>query len=314
MANIRSRFASSTPLVLDGGLATELERRGADLSGPLWSARLLLENPDAIREVHRAYFEAGAEVGISASYQASFEGFAKLGSDRRRAAELLRRSVSLVGEARDAVRRSAPLFVAASIGCYGAFLAAGSEYRGDYGLSVAQLIDWHRPRFDALVEAGPDLLACETIPCLREAEALIRLLETSPVPAWISFTCRDERHLRDGELLTKAVAAIQDCDQVLAVGINCTAPRHIGGLLASLKGVATKPIVVYPNSGEGWDADRKAWVENADGVDWGRAAVRWRSLGAWGIGGCCRTTPETIRAIATALGGSSALDDGSPRT
>ncbi len=192
--------------------------------------------------------------------------------------------------------------VAASIGCYGAFLHDGSEYRGDYGLSVRALIDWHRPRLEALIEAKPDLLAFETIPCLVEAEAILRLLEEFPgIPAWVSFSCRDERHLCHGELFADVIGMLDAGKSIVAVGVNCTAPRHVEGLLRSAAGRTDKPLVAYPNSGEPWDAARHHWVATSDATDWGAAARRWRDAGARLIGGCCRTTPATIRELTQAL-------------
>ncbi len=298
-------------VILDGGLATELERRGADLDDPLWSAKLLIENPQLIREVHADYFQAGADVGTSASYQASFEGFAHHGLNQQQAADLMRLSVRLVKEARDRfwddpsnrAERVRPL-VAASVGCYGASLADGSEYRGDYGLTVGQLIDWHRPRLEVLAESGADLLACETIPCLEEAEALVRLLAEIPkLPAWISFSCRDAVRLCHGEPLVEAVRMAQTSPNVIAVGVNCTAPRVIDDVLRTARPAATVPLLVYPNSGETWNAERRAWEAEPQPLDWGEAARRWRDAGARLIGGCCRTTPATIRDIAMTLRG-----------
>lgn len=290
-------------VVLDGGLATELERRGANLNDPLWSARLLIENPALIREVHYDYFRAGADLATSASYQATFPGFAARGLNETRAADLMRLSVRLAREARDQFwterhdRRLRPL-VAASIGCYGAYLHDGAEYRGDYGLSLQQLMDFHRPRLATLTESGADLLACETIPCQLEAEALVRLLQEFPsVPAWLSFSCRDERSVWHGETLVDCVQAATSTAQVVAVAINCTAPRHITGLLTNLSGFTQKPILVYPNSGEAWDARAHAWGETRYAFDWREGVRRWMDLGARGIGGCCRTTPDTIRLI-----------------
>ena len=302
-------FDRSGVVILDGGLATELERRGAELRDPLWSAKLLIENPGQIRQVHEDYFRAGADVGTSASYQATFEGFAQRGADAKRAAELMRLSVALVQEARvrfwdnPSNRKSrCPPLVAASIGCYGASLHDGSEYRGNYGMSVRQLIDWHRPRFEVLAQCQPDVLACETVPCLEETEALIRLLEQLPdLLAWISFSCRDERHICQGEALSEAVQLAQTAPNVIAAGVNCTAPRFIDGLLASVRDDATIPLLVYPNSGERWNADRQAWDAGPTPCDWGQAARRWREGGARLIGGCCRTTPKIIGAISVAL-------------
>jgi homocysteine S-methyltransferase len=291
-------------VILDGALATELERRGADLRDPLWSARLLLEAPEQIVQVHRDYFEAGADVATTASYQASMPGLQRRGLSESQAADVLRLSVRLAQEAREqfweswpAADRLRPL-VAASIGCYGAFLHDGSEYRGDYGLSVRQLIDWHEPRMEILAATQADLLACETIPCLAEAEALVRLLEVTPnVPAWISFSCRDAQHLCHGELLADAVAAVAPCPNVLAVGVNCTAPRFVRELLGAAAAITDKPLVAYPNSGEAWNAQEQTWNARADTLDWSEAAASWYRVGARLIGGCCRTTPATIREL-----------------
>ncbi|MCS7046635.1 MAG: homocysteine S-methyltransferase [Gemmataceae bacterium] len=302
-------FEQAGVVILDGGLATELERRGADLSGPLWSAKALIDNPELIRQVHEDYFRAGADVGISASYQASCQGFAQVDLDDKAMAFALFVSVQLVKEARDIfwdvaahrLGRCRPL-VAASIGCYGAALHDGSEYRGDYGLSVRELIDWHRPRLEILAKAGADVLACETIPCLTEAEALVRLLEEFPgLPAWFSFACRDGRSLCAGDSFAEAVRLVQQSPNVVAAGVNCTSPQFIEELLISARAVATIPLLVYPNSGERWDAEAEQWRDAPTQLDWSEAACRWRSIGAQLIGGCCRTTPETIHQIATAL-------------
>src|SRR5262245_4985919 len=302
-------LGSNGVVILDGGLATELERRGADLRDPLWSAKLLLENPALIRQVHEDYFRAGADVGTSASYQASFEGFAERGPDAKRAADLMRLSVRLVQEARDRFwndpdhrqRRCRPL-VAASIGCYGAALHDGSEYRGNYGLSVRQLMDWHRPRLDVLATSGADLLACETIPSLTEGEALVRLLEEFPnVPAWLSFSCRDAHHICESQSFQEGNEVAESAANVVAAGVNCTPPQLIEGLLASVQGATSLPLVAYPNSGERWNAAQQRWEDGVAPLDWGQAALRWKTIGAKLVGGCCRTTPDTIREIAASL-------------
>lgn len=300
-------------VILDGALATELERRGADLRHPLWSAKILLENPDLIRQVHYDYFAAGADVATTASYQATIPGLMQRGLTRVQAGDMLRLSVRLAQQAREEFcRELRPLtghgspakLVAASIGCYGASLHDGSEYRGDYGKTVQQLMDWHRPRLEILAQAGADLLACETVPCLAETEALARLLEEIPeTPAWISFSCRDEQHLCHDEPFRDAFALANSCPNIVAAGINCTPPRFIDGLLASVVGIAKKPLVVYPNSGEAWDAARHCWSGTCGELDWSEAVRRWHGAGARLIGGCCRTTPATIRAIAETLRG-----------
>ena len=195
-----------------------------------------------------------------------------------------------------------PLLVAASIGCYGAFLHDGSEYRGDYGLSVQQLIDWHRPRLDILAGSGADLIACETVPSLVEGEALVKLLAEFPqTPTWLSFSCQDERRLCHGELFAEAVQLANDAVNIVAVGVNCTAPRFIEGLLASVAGLARKPLIAYPNSGETWDAAGRRWIGMSGASDWSEYVRRWHHAGARIIGGCCRTTPDTIRQIAQTL-------------
>jgi homocysteine S-methyltransferase len=290
--------------VLDGGLATELERRGADLRDPLWSARLLIEAPALIRELHFDYFAAGADVATSASYQASFEGFARRGIDAHGAADLMRRSVALACEARErfwadpAARagRSFPL-VAASVGPYGATLNDGSEYRGRYGLDIDALVAFHRPRMAVLASAGADVLACETLPCRDEALALARLLPEFPgVQAWVAFSCRDGAHVSDGGRFAECVDAVEGCAQVVAVGINCTAPEHVAALVEAAAARTAKPIVVYPNSGERYDAAAMCWHGDAGSTLAAHAAL-WYRLGARAIGGCCRTTPQDIRAL-----------------
>lgn len=293
-------------LVVDGALATELERRGCDLRDLLWSARALIETPDLIRQVHEDYFAAGADIAITASYQATIDGFIRHGLNRKESLDLLQRSVRLAREARDAFwaepthrgGRPRPL-VAASIGPYGAFLADGSEYRGDYSLSEAQLIDFHRPRMAALLAAGPDLLACETIPCFSEARALARLLTEFPAAwAWISFSARDGAHLCHGETLAECAVWLDACPQVAAVGINCTAPQYLPALIQSARTVTNKPIVVYPNSGETWQAESHCWHGVSTSAAFAVEAADWYASGARLIGGCCRTTPDHIRAVA----------------
>ncbi len=296
-------------LILDGGLATELEARGLDLSSRLWSARLLIDRPEAIRRLHRDYLLAGADCIVSASYQATVEGFAKRGFTEREAEDLLRRSVDLALQARDDFWNDAthhrgrlrPL-VAAGVGPYGAFLADGSEYTGEYGLDEDALVAFHRRRLEVLSECGADLLACETVPSLPESRALARLLEEVPgPPAWLSFCCRDARRLGDGSDLAAVARALDACERIVAFGVNCVAPRHVPGLIARLRGATAKPIAVYPNSGEVWDAAGRCWKDDAESVDFGAASVAWRQAGARLIGGCCRTGPRDVREVRSRL-------------
>jgi homocysteine S-methyltransferase len=294
--DVEERFQG--PLVLDGGMATELERGGADLRDALWSARLLKDDPAAIRRVHEAFFDVGADVAISASYQASFSGFADRGIEAEEAASLMRLSVALAREAAEAAATDGPdRLVAASVGPFGATLADGSEYRGDYGLSAGALAMFHRPRFETLLEAEPDLLAIETIPSIVEAEALVTLLEDYPESrAWISFTCRDGACISDGTPFADALALAASSDRVLAVGVNCTPPGFIPSLLDDAD--VTTPLLVYPNVGSTWDAASRSWILEGERPDPAASAVAWRAAGATIVGGCCGTTPDDIRAMA----------------
>jgi homocysteine S-methyltransferase len=290
-------------LVLDGGLATELERAGFDLDHPLWSARLLSERPDAITAVHRAYLEAGADCITTASYQGTIEGFRREGATPAEARGLLRRSVELALEARDAFGSDRPRpLVAASIGPYGAFLADGSEYTGDYELDLGGLLGFHRERMRLLQGAGPDLLACETIPSAVEARALALLLAELPgARAWVSFSCRDGSRLRDGTPFVDAVRTVAAVPAVVAVGVNCTAPSHVLALLRAAASVTDKPLVAYPNSGETYDAGARTWRGASEPLNWGERARAWRDAGARLVGGCCRTGPDHVRAVRAAL-------------
>jgi homocysteine S-methyltransferase len=298
---------ASGPVVLDGGLATQLELAGHDISGSLWSASLLRSTPQAAMAAHRAYFAAGAQVATTASYQATFEGFAAAGVDGAQVRGLLRRSVELAREACDGLPRR---WVAASVGPYGAMLADGSEYTGEYArpgaagaLDVAALRGWHRPRLQALAEARPDVLACETLPCAAEAEALIAEVSALDVPAWISLTTvtdPDGRvRTRLGEDAETVFGLVRGVDAVIAVGVNCTDPDGVAAAVEVAAAASGKPVVVYPNSGEAWDARHRRWSGSADFA--AADVAGWVAAGARLIGGCCRVGPEQIAAISRVL-------------
>lgn len=298
-------------MILDGGLATTLEARGWDLNDPLWSARVLLDYPQAIGDVHRAFLDAGADCIVTATYQASVPGFRRRGLDERQAADCLRLAVQLALDARKAFReehvdradRVKPL-VAAGIGPYGAYLADGSEYTGAYDVGDEALRAFHVERWHLLAGTGADLLAVETVPSGREVDVLLRLLEETPERwAWISVSCRDEGHLWDGTPVAEVARACEDVANVAAVGINCTAPALAGSLIAEVQRETTRPILVYPNRGERYDPGTGTWGPGDLAVDLAVAADEWRRLGAVGIGGCCRVGPDVIAAMRERLVG-----------
>ncbi|WP_280476823.1 homocysteine S-methyltransferase [Nocardia asiatica] len=293
-------------MISDGGSATELEARGHDLAGALWSARLLVDEPAAIEAVHAAYFRAGADIATTATYQASVDGFAARGLTRADSVRLWRRGVALARAARDACADGRRRWVAASIGPYGAARADGSEYRGRYGCTVAELRAWHRPRMEVLAEAGADLLALETVPDIDEAEALVSLVDEIGVPAWLSYTI-DGARTRAGQPLADAFAVAAGSDSIVAIGVNCCAPADVTAAV-ELAARTGKAGIAYPNSGEGWDAQRHRWTGPAR-FD-ARLAHDWFARGARVIGGCCRVGPADIARLATELKGSASIADG----
>ncbi|MFD7942042.1 homocysteine S-methyltransferase [Streptomyces sp. NPDC059744] len=292
---LAAALAESTVL-LDGGLSNQLEAQGCDLSDELWSARLLLDEDRQIEAAHRAYVRAGAQVLITSGYQATFEGFARRGVGRDRAAELFARSVELARRAGGVTDRE--IWVAASVGPYGAMLADGSEYRGRYGLSVRELERFHRPRIEALAAAGPDVLALETVPDVDEAEALLRAVEECGLPVWLSYSVAGDR-TRAGQPLETAFALAAGHERVVAVGVNCCDPVDADRAVETAAEVTGKPVVVYPNSGERWDAEDRVWTGGAT-FDPGRVRG-WQAAGARLVGGCCRVGPGPIAKLAELL-------------
>ncbi|KAM7276625.1 hypothetical protein ACFE04_018491 [Oxalis oulophora] len=302
--------------VVDGGFATQLEKHGALINDPLWSALCLIKQPHLIKKVHMEYLEAGADILVSSSYQATIPGFLSRGLSMEESETLLKRSVNLAVEARDKfwdAAKNVPgnrynrALVAASIGSYGAYLADGSEYSGDFGpdVTLEKLKDFHRRRLQILVEAGPDLLAFETIPNKIEAQACVELLEEEDVkiPSWICFGCVDGENAPSGESLMEILDVINKSEKVSAVGINCAPPQFMESLICKLRELTEKKIIVYPNSGEIWDGKAKKWLPSPcfDDDTFQLSARRWRELGANLIGGCCRTTPCTIQAVSNIL-------------
>ena len=288
-------------------MATELELRGCDISGPLWSAHVLADSPETIEAVHLSYLEAGADCILSASYQVSAMGYAELGQSASAAADALRlrrliwlwrRVISIGSNLR--VRSGLRL----RLGLMESALHDGSEYHGNYGVSFADLVRFHAERLAVVETTEADFVALESVPSLEEAEAIVEALhQHSTVHGWISFTCKDEQHVSHGEKLAHCAEFLDRQKQVVAVGINCTQPKFILPLIGEVRRATRKPVVVYPNSGEGWDAEHRCWTGTSDAAGFGSLAREWAAAGAQIIGGCCRTGPEHVRAIRESLSG-----------
>jgi len=311
-------------VLLDGGLATELEAAGHDLNDPLWSAKVLLEDPEAVAAAHRSFLEAGADCISTVTYQATFPGLTRRDMTVAQAESVFTRAVELAVQVRDefwaAARgsgRAAPPrpLVAASVGPYGAFLADGSEYRGGYGIGVAELDAFHRDRWHLLAAGPADVIAAETLPCLDEVRVLARLAaETPSKPAWLSFCCREGALLADGEAsVAQAGAIAAESPGVFATGVNCTAPTHVPEAAATLASATSKPVLAYPNSGGAYDAAGKRWDSDADRFDWEQACRSWVQAGAVAVGGCCRVSPSAIRRMGAALAGDVSASRGAPQ-
>ncbi len=291
------------PLLLDGGLSNELERQGCDLNQKLWSAKLLESNPEAIIIAHLNYLLAGAKCIITSSYQATIPGFMSIGYEKSAAEGLIVKSVQLAEEARRRFLSQNPKatkpLIAASIGPYGAYLADGSEYRGNYTISDKELRDFHEPRIKLLESSTADILACETVPSFKEAQVLSEILEKIKKPSWVSFSCKDDKHLSDGTSIEKCADLFALHSTVFAIGVNCTSPAFISALIRSIKTKSgDKKIVIYPNSGAIYHAETKTWSGLSDLSSCEMMAKEWMDLGADIIGGCCGVGPEQIKAMA----------------
>jgi homocysteine S-methyltransferase len=290
--------------VIDGGLASELEYIGARIDGPLWSAHVLEDEPEKLAAVYRAFIEAGAQCIATCSYQVSRKGYAEYGLAPDRADAALLRSVELARSVTSEFpgRR---VLVAGSLGPYGAVLHNGAEYHGNYDCTFADLVAFHRQRIAVLAAApaaqAPDLLAFETLPSLEEARAIGEALAPWPqIQAWFSFSCKDETHVSHGEPLAECAVVVAAQPQTIAIGVNCVPPSWVPSLIRELRSASSKPIMVYPNSGEGWDAAARSWTGTTDPEAFGEMARDWFAAGAQIVGGCCRTRPEHIRAVAEA--------------
>lgn len=300
------QHAKGSVIILDGGLTAQLDRQGINPDGLLWTAELLYRRPAALVDAHRAYLDAGAEILISASFQASRAGFHQLGIDAEAADELIASSVTLARQAVDDYRQSdtdsGPRYVAASVGPYGAVLNDGSEYHGNYGVTGRVLHEFHAGRLRVLDNSGADTLACETIPSALEAAVIGELLHDAKTPAWMSFSCRDENTICDGTAIEEICAAFAGHPNIFALGVNCTPPQYVTSLIRKIRTAAPdKQVVVYPNSGESFVAGENTWTGRAMLDDIVTYAREWQAAGATLIGGCCRVGPEQISALTAAL-------------
>ena len=287
------------PLLIDGGLSNQLEKQGHDLNHKLWSAKLLESEPEAIIKAHLAYLEAGAQCITTASYQASIPGFMSIGYDMATAESLIKKSVHLAEKAikRFHLKGSKPI-IAASVGPYGAYLADGSEYHGNYGISEETLREFHEHRISLLDHSNADILACETIPSFKETIVLANILKDMNKQTWVSFSCKDEFHINDGTPIEDCVDILSDHPNIFAIGVNCTSPKYISGLVKAIKPkIKDKRIIVYPNSGDVYNAETKVWSELSSSEQLLDQAKEWINLGVDIIGGCCRIGPKDIKSL-----------------
>lgn len=293
------------PFILDGGLSNALEQEGADLNHELWSAKLLMNDSTLIEKAHYNYYRVGANCVITSSYQATVEGFQKIGKSRKEGIELLQKTSQIANNARRKFIKENPssqAYIAGSIGPYGAFLADGSEYRGDYNKSIDELISFHKERFDIIDATEIDFLACETIPCFDEVKAITTLLESAKHKGWISCSCKDEKHLNDGTPISEIAKYLLEHTAVFALGVNCTKPEYISSLIKEIRKVNKEiKIVVYPNSGQVYHADTKTWSGISDPSHCSLMAKEWIELGASVVGGCCQMGYEHISSMKKAI-------------
>ena len=310
MNTIEEILQKQKVFILDGALGTQIQKNGHDVNDSLWSAKFLNEDTSVIKKVHKQYLEAGADCIITSSYQASLEGFLEKGFSKEKAIELIKLSINIAKEARDEFwetfedkqTRIKPL-VAASIGPYGAYLADGSEYSGDYKISDEELKDFHKKRLEIIVETNPDILACETIPLLKEAKIVCDLLKQYPhIASWITFSAKNENYTNAADDIKECMTYLNTQEHISAVGINCTAPQYIPMLIENIKSVCSKPIVIYPNGGSRYNPITKLWERGElSAQDFAKLAYLWYTKGATVIGGCCETTPNEIECIRKTL-------------
>ena len=302
MNTIEKKLAQLPFLILDGAMATELERKDADLNDLLWSAKVLMEKPELIRSVHLDYLNAGADIICTATYQATFEGFKKRRLTFLESKGLFKLSVDLAKAARadflDKNKNAETPLIAGSIGPYGAFLADGSEYNGQYKIGKVELKNFHRYRMEWLAECGIDLFIFETFPSLLETQAIMELLDKMDgVPALFSFSCKNDQQISDGHLFSEAAILAAECEWIAAVGINCLNPLWVNNLFDQLNGFE-KPLLAYPNDGKLWDAQNKCWLPAHIEIEMEQLWAEWLDKKMKVMGGCCNTSPSYIGQLA----------------
>ena len=297
-----TEFLTNHTVVLDGAMSTPLERLGADTNNDLWTAKALIDNEELVYEVHKMYFEAGADLIITDTYQANVQAFEKVGYSEKEARNLIKKAVKIAQKARDDYenRTGKHNYIAGTIGPYGAYLANGSEYRGDYELSTKEYQQFHLPRIEELVNAGVDILAIETQPKLDEVLAILELLKEKypQQKVYVSYTLSDDDTISDGTPLPRAIHALEDYSQVIAVGINCVKLELVEPALKNMKEITDKHLIVYPNSSAVYDPKSKTWSQPKTSATFEELIPNWYEAGARIIGGCCTTGPKEIKAVA----------------
>ena len=297
-----TEFLTNHTVVLDGAMSTPLERLGADTNNDLWTAKALIDNEELVYEVHKMYFEAGADLIITDTYQANVQAFEKVGYSEKEARNLIKKAVKIAQKARDDYENKTGKhnYIAGTIGPYGAYLANGSEYRGDYELSVEEYQQFHLPRIEELVNAGVDILAIETQPKLDEVLAILELLKKKypQQKVYVSYTLSDDDTISDGTPLPRAIHALEDYSQVIAVGINCVKLELVEPALKNMKEITDKHLIVYPNSSAVYNPKSKTWSQTKTSATFEELIPNWYEAGARIIGGCCTTGPKEIKAVA----------------
>ena len=297
-----TEFLTNNPVVLDGAMSTPLEKLGADTNNDLWTAKALIDNEELVYEVHKMYFEAGADLIITDTYQANVQAFEKVGYSEKEARNLIKKAVKIAQKARDDYenRTGKHNYIAGTIGPYGAYLANGSEYRGYYELSAEEYQQFHLPRIEELVNAGVDILAIETQPKLDEVLAILELLKEKypQQKVYVSYTLSDDDTISDGTPLPRAIHALEDYSQVIAVGINCVKLELVEPALKNMKEITDKHLIVYPNSSAVYDPKSKTWSQPKTSATFEELIPNWYEAGARIIGGCCTTGPKEIKAVA----------------